>query len=242
MSDRVRQAVVLAAGFGTRLGHLVKDIPKVMVPLGGKPLLQWHVEQLRRHGVEEIFFNLHYLPEVVQRHFGDGLKFGVKIRYAVEKEILGTAGGVKNFEKQLDPRFFLVYGDVFCLLDYAAMAEAYARRENPLAMVVIGDSDHPKDSDLVEIDSQERFLRIHRKPHAALPPRYKSMRGVYLLDRRLLGLVPAGKYYEMDHQLLPDALARGERIYGFEAKDYIKDIGTPERYQEAQRAIEHFQR
>src|SRR5271156_792666 len=102
----IKQAVILAAGLGTRLKPYTDTMPKPMIPILGKPMLQWHVEQFKKHGVTEFFFNLHYLPEVIKNYFGDGSKFGVKIHYFAEQEPLGTAGAIKEFESQLNDEVF----------------------------------------------------------------------------------------------------------------------------------------
>ncbi len=231
MQNKIEQAVILSAGLGTRLRPMTDSIPKVMVPFSNKPLLQWHIEQFKKHGVEEFFINLFYLPEVVKNHFGDGSKFGVKINYFLEQpEILGTAGGVKDFEGELHGNFFVIYGDVFSLVDYSKMASAFYKKENPIGMELVGDTDHPHDSDLVEVDDGLRFLKIYPKPHKEIPAKYKSMRGVYILNEKILKYIPKNRYYEIDHNLLPDILEKGEKFYGYECADYLKDIGTPERY------------
>ena len=234
MSGTPRQAVILAAGFGSRLRPLTDTVPKAMVPVAGRPLLERHVERLREHGVEEIFINLHYLPDVIRRHFGDGSRWGVGIRFAYEPEILGTAGGVKGFEPHLDEAFFVLYGDIFSLLDYSRMAAAFAGKPDAAGMELVGPTNHPHDSDLAEVDAQNRFVKIHRKPHQVLPERYQAMRGIFILRRRLLAGIPSGSYYEIDHQLLPDALAKGESFYGYLSEDYTRDMGTWERYREVE--------
>jgi mannose-1-phosphate guanylyltransferase / phosphomannomutase len=233
MQTKVKQAVILSAGFGTRLREITGgDVPKVMVPMLGKPLLEWHIEQFKKHGVEEFFINLHYLPEKIKDYFGDGSKWGVKINYFFEEEkILGTAGGVKDFDGMLHGDFFMIYGDILSLADYSRMSDIfYEKPAGAFGMELIGDTDHPHDSDLVEVDEKLRFLKIHPKPHTELPARYKSMRGIFILNEQILPHIPAATYYEVDHQLLPDILAKGERFYGYESDDYLKDIGTPERY------------
>jgi len=248
MQNRIKQAVILSAGFGTRLRPMTDNIPKVMVPFSGKPLLQWHVEQLKKHGVEEFFINLFYLPEVIKNHFGDGSKFGVKINYFLEEpEILGTAGGMKDFQGKLHGDFFLIYGDIFSLVDYSKMAEAFYRKEVAIGMELVGNTNHPRDSDLAEVDDNLRFLKIHPKPHKELPacfalrsmaggpPKYKSMRGVYIFNERILEYIPENRYYEIDHNLLPNILEKNEKFYGYETKDYLKDIGTIDRYEEVQK-------
>jgi NDP-sugar pyrophosphorylase family protein len=239
MSSAITQAVILSAGFGTRLRPLTDNIPKVMLPLGGKPLLEHHIEQLKKHGIREFFINLHYLPEKITDYFGDGSKWGVKINYSYEPEILGTAGGVKNFDGKLRGDFFVIYGDVFSLIDYEKMIDAFYRRPKIAAMEVIGDNDHPYDSDLVEIDDDFRFLKIHPKPHKELPKKYKAMRAAaFIFNERIMRHIPAGTYYEIDRQLLPDLLSRGEKIYGYECEEFIKDIGTMERYREVEEYLE----
>ncbi len=231
----IHQAVILSAGFGTRLEPVTRGkIPKVMVPLAGKPILEWHIERLREYGVNEFFINLFYLPDTIKNYFGDGSKWGVKIRYVLEEpEIRGTAGGIKNFDGKLDENFFVIYGDVFNLIDFQKMEEAFFTKPDGVAMEVVGDNDHPHDSDLVEIDEQMKFLKIRPKPHATLPERYKAMRAAaFIFKKEALQYIPTNTYYEIDHQLLPDLLSRGYIIYGYECGEYIKDIGTPERYRE----------
>jgi len=230
----IRQAVILAAGFGSRLRPLTDRLPKAMVPVAGKPLLEHHIGQLRRHGVEEVGINLHYLPEVIRGHFGDGSGWGVKIRYHFEPEILGTAGGLKGFEAELDDAFFVVYADVFSRLDYSEMARAFQGKAGAAGMELVGPTGHPHDSDLAEVDEEMRFVRIHAKPHASLPARYQAMRGIFILRKRLLAEIPARTYYELDHHLLPRVLEQGEKIYGYLSEDYTRDLGTWERYREVE--------
>src|ERR1700722_16464989 len=98
----IKQAIIAAGGFGTRLRPYTDTVPKPMLPVLGKPVLEWSVEQFKKAGVTNFFFTLHYLPEVVMDYFGDGSKLGVKINYFIEKEPLGEAGAIKKLEPQLD--------------------------------------------------------------------------------------------------------------------------------------------
>ncbi len=262
MQSKIHQAVILSAGFGTRLLTLTRGkIPKAMIPVGGKPLLERHIEQFKKYGVTEFFVNLFYLPDVIKNYFGDGAKWGVKIHYALEPEIRGTAGGIKNFSAEsarlpaspllqrgepdgqgsasggdgtLKNNFFAIYGDIYSEVDYGKMADAFAGHAGAIGMELVGNTDHPEDSDLVEVDNDLRFLKIHPKPHEALPKNYKSMRGIFILNEKILKYIPEKTYYEIDHDLLPDALAKEEKFYGYECGDYLKDVGTPERYVEVE--------
>lgn len=229
---RIKQAVILSAGLGTRLRPLTDGIPKVMVPVAGKPLLEWHIEQFKKHGISDFFVNLHYLPDAVKNYLGDGTKFGVNVNYSYEPEILGTAGGVKQFAGKLENVFFVMYGDMFSLVDYSKMAEAFFKLpEDALGMMIVGRNDHPYDSDVVEVDGNMKFLKIYRKPHEydKLPDNFRTLDAGYIFRKKILDYVPEGKYYEIDHELLPDIVSRGERFYGHETEDYLYDIGTMER-------------
>ena len=235
----IKQAIILSAGLGTRLRPLTANIPKGMIPFSGKPLLQWHIEQFKKHGVEEFFVNLHYLPNVFTDYFGDGSKFGVKINYFLEEpEILGTAGGMKDFSDKLRGDFFLIYGDVFSLLDYTKMAQSFFEKtDNPIGMTIVGFNNHPHDSDLVLVDENLKFIKIYPKPNKELPSNWRAMRTTFIFNERILKYIPENKYYEIDHNLLPDILEKGEKFYGYETTDYLKDIGTPERNAEVQKYI-----
>ena len=131
----IKQAVILCAGLGTRLRPYTDTMPKPMIPILGKPMLEWHIMQFKKYGVQEFFINLHYLPDVITDYFGDGSRWGVKIHYHFEPEILGTAGGVKSFEKMLDDSFFLIYGDTFSLVDYGRMEDAWNEKKCAIGML-----------------------------------------------------------------------------------------------------------
>ena len=131
MVSEIKQVVILSAGLGIRLKPITNTIPKPMLPLLNKPMLQWNIEQFKKYGINEFFINLHYLPEVIKNYFGDGSKLGVKITYSFEPEILGTAGALKRFKDKLDKVFFLIYGDILSLVDYTKMAEVWNKNPTP---------------------------------------------------------------------------------------------------------------
>jgi NDP-sugar pyrophosphorylase family protein len=237
MQNKITQAIILAAGLGTRLRPLTDNIPKVMVPLGGKPLLQWHVENLKECGVKEFFINLHYLPEKITDYFGGGSKFGVKINYVLEKpEILGTAGGVKNFECMLADNFFVIYGDTFYKINYEHVVDFYLSHKDAIGAGTVRKTDHPWDSDLAVVDDGGRVVEFHIKPHKELPQNYFGMSAPYIFSKKILDYIPAGKYYEIDHNLVPDILGHGYKYYAYRLGDdeFRKDIGTMERYNAVQ--------
>ena len=230
----IKQAVILSAGLGARLYPITDTIPKPMIPILGKPLLEHHINQFKKHGVSEFFISLHYLPEVIRNYFGDGSKWGVKINYSFEPTPLGTAGGVKQFENQLDDTFFLIYGDIFSLVDYSKMKEVFTAKTDAIGMQRVGLCGYRSDVDLVELDSDNLFAKIHPKPHSARIGNPYSMRGIFILKRRILSYVPKGVYYEIGSQLLPDIVSQGEKFYGYECDEYSKGIDTLDKYEEVQ--------
>lgn len=242
MKNKITQAVILSAGFGTRLRPITDNIPKVMVPLAGKPLLQWHIEELKLHGVKEFFINLHYLPEKITEYFGDGSKFGVKIHYAKEEpEILGTAGGIKNFQNILGDHFFVLYGDTFYEIHFGHLADFYLSRKNPIGVATMRKTDHPWDSDLAVIGEENRITQFLIKPHKELPADYWGSSAPYIFSREILKYIPQKKYYEIDHELVPELFKKGYNYYGYVLPDgeFRKDIGTMERYEEVQHYLKN---
>lgn len=232
----IRQAVISAGGFGTRLRPYTDTAPKPMIPIFGKPLLQWHVERFKKFGVDDFFFTLHYLPQVVMDYFGDGSKFGVSIRYAVEDEPLGTGGGLKKLERLLDDEFFLTNGDVFSLVDYGKMEEAWrAKSSSAIGMQRVGRAEHYEDADIAVVDDQGKIAEIHARPHGGR--RYEGahrMRGVSILKKKILLYAPATDFFQVNTDLLPAAIAAKELFYGYVCDDYSKGIDTIEKWKEVE--------
>ncbi len=204
-----------------------------MVPILGKPLLEWHIEQFKKHGVTEFFLTLHYLPEVIREYFQDGSSRGVHIEYVVEAEPLGSAGGLKLVEKKLDTRFFYIYGDTFSLMDYSAMAQNYATRKDPLGMQRMKQTGDYADADVAELDENCRFVGIHAKPHSHIYKNAYRMRGVFILEKEICNFIPDGPS-DLAKQVLPAVLAAGKNFYGYECDDYSKGIDTVEKLREVE--------
>jgi len=238
MNSKPKQAVILCAGLGTRLRLFTDQAPKVMIPILGRPLLEWHVEQYKKHGVSEFFFNLHYLPEVIEEYFGDGSHWGVKISYNFEPVILGTAGGVKQFEDKLDDLFYLIYGDTFSLVDYSKMAESFSSKPaDAIGMQRMQKLENYADADVAELDKDGKFIAIHAKPHVRTYPNAYRMRGIFILNKKMLSYIPQNKYYEIGKNVLPEVVEKGDKFYSYECDDYSKGIDTEEKWQEVENQL-----
>lgn len=237
----IRQTVIAAGGLGTRLRPLTNAIPKVMIPLAGKPLLEHHVEQFKRHGVREFFFTIHYLPKVIMHHFGDGSRWGVKINYFLEKEPLGSGGGLKQFADQLDDHYFFIWGDTFSLVDYTKMQSVFFQHPGAIGMQRVVSTENYADDDVADVTADLLFEKIHPKPRAYQPLNPHRLRGVFIFHKKVFAYIPAGQVYDLNKQLLPELIRRGEKFYGYLCDDYSKGIDTMEKYREVEEYLRRSQ-
>jgi NDP-sugar pyrophosphorylase family protein len=231
----ITHAVISAGGFGTRLKPYTDTIPKPMIPILGKPMLEWHVNQFKKYGVTDVFFTLHYLPEVVMNHFGDGARFGVRTHYFLEPTPLGSAGALRAFKSELADRFYYIYGDTFSLMDYSKMSEAYSSKVDPIGMQRMKRTDDYLDADVAELDDSGKFVAIHKKPHG--DSKYANayrMRGAFILEKNILDYIPEGIMCDLAKDVLPKAMQDGKNFYSYECSDYSKGIDTLEKWREVE--------
>ena len=241
-STRTPKALVLAAGEGTRLRPLTLDRPKPMVPINGKPLLEHIVVWLRQHGFEDIAINLHYCPQVILDYFGGGSAFDVRIVYSCEEKILGTAGAVRHLNGFLDGRpLVVVYGDVLTNLDLGALL-AFRRQAlecDPLTRVTMSlyHVPNPTEVGLVGLDQNGRVTRFVEKPRPEQVFTDLANAGILVVEPDIVDWIPPDTFYDFGQHLFPRLLQSGVPIYGWVVpKDtYLLDIGTPEKYAQAQR-------
>lgn len=224
------KAVVLAAGLGARMQKAFPQIPKVMLPIRHKPLLERTIEHLKKFGFDEVFINLHYFPGVVKNYFGDGKRFGVKITYSYEPKILGTAGALKNFKKYLIETFVVIYGDVFTTLNFKKFLEFHKSKKSQ-ATLLIHETDHPQDSDLVAVDKDGKIYQFYISPHKKpVTDTNLSSAAIYLLEPEILKFLPKTTPSDFLEDFFPILLKKNFRMYGYNSSEYTKDIGTPQRY------------
>ncbi|MBI4334133.1 MAG: NDP-sugar synthase [Chloroflexi bacterium] len=225
------KAIVLVGGEGTRLRPLTCQTPKAMVPVVNRPFLEHMVERLKKHAVDTIVLTLCYLPELIQKYFKDGARFGVKMVYIEEKVPLGTAGAVKNAECLFDEPFFVLNGDVLCDLDYGAMMRAHLAC-GAVATIALIPVEDVTQFGVVETAPEGRITRFVEKPKANEVGTNMVNAGTYILDPHVLRDMPRNKPVSFERQLFPGLLASGERLTGFPFTGYWIDIGKPDNYME----------
>ncbi|HIH92405.1 TPA: nucleotidyltransferase family protein [Candidatus Woesearchaeota archaeon] len=225
------QAVILCGGKGTRMRHLSQKKSKVLLPLGGKSLLQRQIELLRDSGIGDIILCIGHQGDSIRQACGDGSSWGVRIRYAEEQEPLGTGGALRNAWHFITGEFLVLYGDLYIDMDMGKFV-TFHRKAGALLSVVLHRTDHPWDSDLVEIDGKSRIIRICGKlGRRETYPTSLSKTSVYACQKELIRSIPAGES-DLDKDIIPALLSEGEHICGYVTEEFIRDAGTPERYAE----------
>jgi NDP-sugar pyrophosphorylase family protein len=226
------RALILAAGEGTRLRPLTLDRPKPMLAVGEKPLIEHLIALLRAHGVTEIAINLHYRPWTIVEHLGDGTRLGVSITYSYEEQLLGSAGAAKRLEWYFDQTFLVLYGDVLTDIDLRAIVEHH-RSRGAIATLALYHVPDPERCGIVELADGGRITRFVEKPPPDLGVGNLANAGVYVLEPAVLGLVPGDRPYDFGQDLFPRLLRLGLPLFGRPADGYVLDIGSPERYAQA---------
>lgn len=227
------KALLLAAGEGTRLRPLTVDRPKPMLPIAGFPVLEHLLALVRHYGVREIVINLHYKPDSIVEHFGDGSKFGVHVTYSREPRLLGSAGAAKRVEWLLDDTFLLLYGDVITDLNLTEMIELH-RARGAVATLALYEVDEPSRCGIVQLAADDRVTRFVEKPDPSEGAGYLANAGIYVLERDVLDFIPAGQPHDFGYDVFPALLERGVRIFGHRVSGYVLDIGAPDRYRQAE--------
>ena len=224
-------AVIMAGGKGSRLLSITNDeIPKPMVPVDGKPLLEYQVEKLKSYGVKKIIMIVGHLGEKISGHFQDGRAFGVDIDYIFEKEPLGTAGAFYYLKDKIDAKdFLLIFGDVFFDLDFDRM-EDFHFKNSALTTLLAHPNGHPYDSDLIQMDDTGRVIGFDSK-HNVRDYWYDNMvnAGMYILNKDLLDLVKEPVKIDFEKDILANQVKLGANIYAYHSPEYVKDVGTVDR-------------
>lgn len=222
------QLVIIAGGKGTRLG--LKDIPKPMCPINNKPLLQYQVELAKRYGIDEIFILSGHLSQVIVNYFGDGSQFGVKIHHVVEPHPLGTAGSLKLIEDQLTDRFLVFYGDVVMDFDISSFIKFDSQDTDTLGTLLVHPGNHPYDSDLVVVNSDNDIVGFLPKPHPKdLLYRNLNNAAVYILSPEILRFIPEDQNLDFGKDIFPKLVSEGYRLRAYDTPEFIRDMGTPDR-------------
>jgi histidinol-phosphate phosphatase family protein len=229
------KAVILAGGKGTRLADISNGKPKPLMKIGGRTVLDHQLEMLSKHGIQEVVLLIGYKGEMIIEYCGDGSQWGLCLSFIKEKSALGTSGAVKAAERILqEDDFLLLYGDVMLDMDLQELVE-FHRKSNAHATLVIHPNDHPHDSDLVEIDATGRINGWLPKSNRKQGD-YANLvnAAIYVLSPKILNWIPEGNS-DFGSDIFPLLLDKGLYVAGYKTSEYIKDMGTLERWKKVNR-------
>ena len=230
------KAVIMAGGEGTRLRPQTSNLPKPMLPLVGRPMMEHIISLLRRHGITDIVVTVAFLPNAIRSYFGDGSELGVRMVYATEEIPLGTAGSVRNASAELNERFLVISGDVLTDIDLTSVI-AFHDKHEALATVALCAVENPLEFGIVitrEDGSIERFLE---KPGWGQVFSDTINTGIYVLEPRIFDAIPEGRSVDFSTEVFPAVLDAGDPLFGYVADGYWEDIGTTAAYLKAHQDI-----
>ena len=230
------KAVIMAGGFGTRLRPLTNNVPKPMIPMANKPMMEHIVDLLCRHGITDLVTLLHFQPELIEAHFRDGSAFGVTMAYVSATEDFGTAGAVKNAEAHLGGPCLVISGDVLTDFDLGAAIAFHQDRRADLT-ILLTRVENPLQYGVVVAEPDGRISRFLEKPTWSEVFSDTVNTGIYVLEPSVLAMIPPGRGVRFQQGPLPAHDAGGARLYGYVAGGYWRDVGDLLEYRLAHQDI-----
>lgn len=228
------KAMILAAGLGTRLRPLTDEVSKPMVQLGGRPCIEHTVLLLKQHGVRDIMINLYYKPELIMNHFGDGSAYDLNINYSLEKELMGTAGGLKKVQDFFgNEPVLIISGDALTDINLTEFYN-FHKEKGGIASLALKNVHDPREFGVVLLDDQNRINQFQEKPKDVAPISTKANTGIYIFEPEIFNYIPADTFYDFGKQVFPDLLAKGQAMYGYETTAYWCDVGNLDVYKSVQ--------
>lgn len=228
------KTIIMAGGKGTRIASLNANVPKPMINIAGKPVLEHTLECLRSQGFDDVIITVSHMADVIMNYFGDGKNFGVKIEYYVEEKPLGNAGALFRLRDKLSDRFLLLNADAIFDVDLNRFAEFHADK-HALATLFTHPNSHPYDSGIIIADENRRVTQWLTKEDIR-PQWYKNRvnAGIHIIESGVLDDVDVNaEKIDLDRQILKP-LCRTGRVFCYDSPEYVKDMGTPERYTQVQ--------
>lgn len=226
-------AIIMAGGEGKRLRPLTCTMPKPMVPLLGRPMIDYCAALLHKHGIEDVTATLCYMPDVIREHLGDGSAFGLNMRYTQECRPMGTAGSVRAAAGEETDQTIVLSGDALTDIDISS-ALRFHQTQNAKVTIVLTRVDAPTEYGVVLLGEDLRVLRFFEKPQPDEVYSNLANTGIYILEPGIIERIPKDTKFDFSNDLFPRLLQGGEAMYGFVTKDYWCDIGSLSTYIQAQ--------
>ena len=219
----------MAGGFGTRLKPLTNNIPKPMVPVVNKPMLEHLFTLLKKHNIKDYIILLFYQPDIIKNYFGNGKKFGVNIEYVQPDRDYGTAGAVKLSEPFIKGNFLVISADVLTNFDLTQLYN-FHKRKNSVATISLYSSDNPLQYGIILTNREGKIVRFLEKPSSSEIFSDTINTGIYYFKKDVFKHIPEGESYDFSKDLFPKLLTNNIPLFGFKNTGYWKDVGTLEEY------------
>lgn len=233
------RAMVLAAGRGERLRPLTESLPKPLIPLGGKPLLDYTLTYLRNCGIDEVVINLHHLASAIRDFVGDGSRWGLRVVYSFERTLLGTGGGIQKAAPHLvGDTFVVMNADIVLEVDLREVLRFHREKQGSVTLVLRQDPDVERYG-VIEIDADCRVREFLGRLGLPRRPRKRLMfTGLHILEPTVFSYMPVDRPSFSITDVYVEMIRAGETVLGYEMKGFWTDLGTRERYRLMQRMIE----
>ena len=226
------KAMLLAAGLGTRLRPLTYELPKPMMPVLGRPVMEHILRLLAKHGFDDVVANLHYFPDLIRDRFGDGSAYGLRLVYSYEPELLGTAGGVRNVREHFgDETFLIISGDALTDIDLGALWAAH-KQQGGIATLALKRVDDTSQFGVVIVAEDGRIQGFQEKPDPAEALSNLGNCGIYVFEPEIFDYFPETEFVDWAMDVFPTLLAQDVSFYGHEFPDYWNDVGSLEEYRQ----------
>ena len=226
------KAMLLAAGLGTRLRPLTYELPKPMVPILGRPVMEHILRLLALHGFNDVIANLHYFPDLIRSRFGDGSDYGLRLAYSFEPELMGTAGGVRNAREHFgDETFLVISGDALTDIDLTALMKTHEEKSG-IATLALKRVDDPREFGVVIVAEDGRIQGFQEKPDPAEALSNLGNCGIYVFEPEIFDYFPEPDFVDWAMDVYPKLLEQDVSFYGHEFPQYWNDVGSLEEYRQ----------
>lgn len=227
------QAIIMAGGKGTRFQEVSTTIPKILIPVGGKPLLDHVLSYLKKYDIDNVIICTGHLGDKVKEHIGQ-MDFGLRIQISNEDKPLGTAGALHLIRDKLEDEFFIIYGDEYSTVNLRKMFK-FHRGKNSDATMAVHRSDHPEDSTVVKINGSGKVVNLVEKPGSNWR-KYGNLTitPLFILKKEAISFIEKGMEVDLTKDVFPKMLKNGKSLFGYVTNEFIKDIGTLKRFKQVQ--------
>jgi NDP-sugar pyrophosphorylase family protein len=226
------KAIIMAAGYGTRLEPLTLAVPKPMVTIVNRPVMEHNLLLLKRYGFKNITANVHYFPEQIENFFGNGKKLGINLSYSYEKDLLGTAGGVRRMAKdisKINKTFVVLSSDALTDINLSNIIK-YHKKKKAVVTIALLKVEDTSQFGVVILDKSNRITAFQEKPKPGKALSNLVNTGIYVFEPEILDMIPKDKFFDFAKDLFPRLIEQNIPIYGYPMVEYWSDIGNLKSY------------